>query len=83
VFEKMRDFTSSLMSGLANSPFANNRFSDLIQPGYDGFPVQQTMFSGGEATTKMEVKSIERASFSDADFSLGSAKKVDLMPGRR
>lgn len=83
VFEKMRDFSGSLASGLANSPFANNRFSDLVQPGFDGFPVEQTSYSSGQATTKMEVKGIERASFSDADFSLGSAKKVELMPGRR
>jgi hypothetical protein len=83
VFEKMREFGGSLMNGLANSPLANNRLADLAQPGYDGFPIQQTTFSGGQATTKMELKGLERANFSDADFSLGSARKVDLMPGRR
>jgi len=83
VFEKMREFGGSLMNGLANSPLANNRLADLAQPGYDGFPIQQTTYSGGQATTKMELKSLDRANFSDADFSLGSAKKVDLMPGRR
>jgi hypothetical protein len=83
VFEKMREFGASLMSGLANSPLANNRIADLAQPGYEGFPIQQTTYSGGQATTKMELKSLERTSFSDADFSLGNAKKVDLMPGRR
>lgn len=83
VFEKMREFGGSLMNGLANSPLANNRLADLAQPGYDGFPIQQTTYSGGQAATKMELKSLDRANFSDADFSLGSAKKVDLMPGRR
>jgi hypothetical protein len=83
IFEKMREFGGSLMNGLANSPLANNRLADLAQPGYDGFPIQQTTFSGGQATTKMELKSLDRANFSDADFSLGSARKVDLMPGRR
>jgi hypothetical protein len=83
VFEKMKEFAGSFASGLANAPLANNRFADLMQAGYEGFPIQQTSYSGGQATTKMEVKSIERAGLSDADFSLGSAKKVDLMPGRR
>jgi len=83
VFEKMRDFAGSLTSGLANSPFASNRIADLAQPGYEGFPIQQTTYSSGQAVNKMEVKSIDRAGLSDADFSVGSAKKVDLMPGRR
>ena len=83
VFEKMRDFSGNLMSGLANSMPLNNRIADLVQPGYDGFPIEQTSYSGGQAVTKMEMKSVERANLSDADFSLGAAKKVDLIPGRR
>jgi|SRR5579871_4226499 hypothetical protein len=42
-----------------------------------------TTFSGGDATSKMEMKSIERVSFSDAEFSLGNAKNMDLIPGRK
>jgi hypothetical protein len=83
VFEKMREFSGNLMSGLANSMPFNNRLADLAQPGYDGFPIQQTSYSGGQAVTKMEMKSLERANLSDAEFSLGGAKKVDLMPARR
>jgi hypothetical protein len=83
IFEKMREFGASLLSGVTNSPLANSRMTDLMQQGYDGFPIQQTSYSAGQATTKSELKSIDRASFSDADFSLGSAKKVDLIPGRR
>lgn len=82
VFEKMREFASSLTSGLANSPLANTRLSDITGPGFEGFPVQRIAYSGGQATNKTEVKSIDRASFSDADFSVGSAKKVDLPFGR-
>ena len=84
VFEKMREFASSLASGLANSPFANiGRIASVADQGFEGFPVQRTGFSGGQATDKTELKSIERANFSDADFSLGNARKVDLMLGRR
>jgi len=83
VFEKMREFSGNLMSGLANNIPFNNRLADLAQPGYDGFPIQQTSYSGGEAVTKMEMKSLERANLSDTDFALGGAKKVELMPARR
>ena len=83
VFEKMREFSGNLISGLANNMPLNNRFADLAQPGYDGFPIQQTSYSGGQPVTKMEMKSLERVNLSEADFSLGSAKKVDLIPGRR
>jgi hypothetical protein len=82
VFDKMREFSGNLISGLTNMPL-NNRLVDLVQPGYDGFPIQQTSYSGGQPVTKMEMKSLERVNLSDADFSLGNAKKVDLMPGRR
>jgi hypothetical protein len=84
VFEKMREFASTLTSGLANSPFANiGRITSVADQGFEGFPVQRMGFSGGQATDKTELKSIERTNFSDPDFSLGNAKKVDLMPGRR
>jgi hypothetical protein len=82
VFEKMREFSGSLIGGLGNMPL-NSRLADLVQPGYDGFPIQQTTFLGGQPVTKMEMKSLERVALSDTDFSLGSAKKVDLAPGRR
>jgi hypothetical protein len=81
--EKLRGFASSFLSTMANSPFANGRMDYLTQAGFEGYPVQHTTFSGGEASSKMEVKSIERTGFTDADFSLGNAKKMDLMPGRK
>jgi hypothetical protein len=83
VFEKMREFASSFLSAMANSPLANGRMDYLTHAGFEGYPVEHTTFSGGQATSKMEVKSIERASLSDADFSLGNAKKAQMMPGPR
>lgn len=83
VFEKMRQFGSKFLSAMANSPIGAGRIDYLTQTGFEGYPIQQTSFANGQPVTKSELKSIERASFSDADFSLGSAKKVDLMPGRK
>jgi hypothetical protein len=80
---KLREFASGFLSTIANSPFSNGRLDYLTQAGFEGYPLEHTTFSGGESTSKMEVKSIERATFSEADFSLGNAKKMDLMPGRK
>jgi hypothetical protein len=81
VFDKMKEFSKSLQS-LSQSPLGN-AYAGITDPGYEGFPVQSIDFENGKPTEKTELKSIQRASFSDADFSLGSAKKVDLMPARQ
>ena len=84
VFEKMKEFMAGFQSALANSPFGGGGFRDFAEPGYEGFPVQQTTFRNGQPELKTETKSIARASFSDADFSLGNAKKVEMpVPGGR
>jgi hypothetical protein len=89
VFEKMKEFMAGFQSAMANSPFAGGgggNLRDFADPGFEGFPVQQTLFRNGQPELKMETKSIARASLSDADFSLGNAKKVEMpaMPaGRR
>jgi hypothetical protein len=83
VFEKMRQFSSSLVSALANSPIRAAAPTGYgLESGYEGFPVQKTEFDNGQATKRSELKSITRANFADADFSLGNAKKVELpIPG--
>ena len=85
VLDKMKQFSSSLTSALANSPMRSAvPTSSGFESGYEGFPIQKVTFEGGKATERDELKSITRASFSDADFSLGSAKKVEMpMPGAR
>jgi Domain of unknown function (DUF4412) len=80
VFEKMRQFSADLVS--SNPLLSGAKTSYLMNPGFEGYPVETINYSGGQATTKWEVKSIEHTSFSDADFSLGAAKKMDLFPGR-
>lgn len=82
IFEKMREFSSSLLSALSNSPVKISVPTNSLEAGYEGFPIQRTEYSGGQPTTRGELKSITRVSFSDADFSLGNAKKVEMpIPG--
>jgi hypothetical protein len=82
IFEKMREFSSSLLSSLANSPVKISVPSGSFEAGYEGFPIQKTDFANGQPTRRGELKSVTRANFSDADFSLGDAKKVEIpMPG--
>lgn len=81
VFEKMRQFTAGLQDALKNSPFAANvQSGSVTESGIEGFPVQTISFRNGQAASRAELKSVTNASFSDADFSLGSARKVE-MPG--
>jgi hypothetical protein len=83
IFEKMRQFSSSLISSLANSPMrASVPKGYGFDSGYEGFPIQRVDFENGQPTKRGELKSITRVSFTDADFSLGNAKKVELpIPG--
>jgi hypothetical protein len=85
IFEKMKQFSSTLLSSLANSPVRISVPSGYgFEEGYEGFPIQKTEFDNGQATKRSELKSITRTNFTDADFSLGNAKKVELpIPGGR
>jgi hypothetical protein len=82
IFEKMKQFSASLLSALGNSPVRINVPAGSLEAGYEGFPIQRVDFDGGQATKRSEIKSLTRTSFTDADFSLGNAKKVELpIPG--
>ena len=71
-----------LTSSLANSPLKMSVPTGSFEAGYEGFPIQKTQYSNGQPTHRGELKSVTRATFSDADFSLGDAKKVELpIPG--
>lgn len=80
VFEKMKEFMSGFQSAMQNSPFAG-RIGSYGEKGVEGFPVQSLSFTNGQPVHRVDLKSIEQASFSDADFSLGSAKKTDMPMG--
>jgi len=81
VMEKMREFMAGMMSAMQNSPIGGMMpEASLTQPGINGFPVLTTTFDKGKATQKDQLKSVVDANFTDADFSTGAAKKVE-MPG--
>jgi hypothetical protein len=82
IFEKMKQFSASLTSALANSPVRVSVPTGSLEAGYEGFPIERVDFSNGQATKRSELKSVTRANFTDADFSLGDAKKVEMpIPG--
>jgi Domain of unknown function (DUF4412) len=85
IFERMRQFSSSLVSALANSPVPVKVPTGYgLDSGYEGFPIQRVDFENGQATKRSELKSITRVNLTDADFSLGNARKVELpIPGAR
>jgi hypothetical protein len=83
VYEKMREFTASMMKAMKNSPMAG-MMQGSSQGGVKGFPVEETGFRDGKPVTKVVVKSITDVAVTDADFSTGAAKKVEMgMPGGR
>jgi hypothetical protein len=82
VFEKMREFMSGYVRALQNSPLArmyNSEGSSAItETGFKGIPVRQIRFRGGKPEQLVEFKTVELARFSDEDFSVGNAKKIEL-----
>lgn len=81
-FEKMKEFFAEMQKMMASSPFASAMRSSITEPGFSGFPVLMNTFRNGELVNKSETKEVKRMSFSDADFSVGNAKKVEMnMPG--
>jgi hypothetical protein len=79
VFEKMKQFTSGLQDAMKNSPFATGiQSASVADSGVEGFPVQTVSFRNGQAAIRTELKSVTNASFSDADFSVGAAKKIEM-----
>jgi hypothetical protein len=85
VFEKMKQFFAGMLDAMKGSPFgANIQTASITQSGIEGFPVQTTSFRNGQASDRVDLKSVANASFSDADFSVGGAKKVEMaIPGGR
>ena len=79
VMEKMREFLSGMLNAMQNSPMAGLMpSSSITQAGINGFPVQTTNFTNGQATTREQVKAVVDATFTDADFSTGAAQKVEM-----
>ncbi len=83
VFEDMRNFVRSLTDALANSPMgamAGALSNPIADQGFTGFPVERYDYEDGKRVRRDAVTSADEVSFSDADFSFGNAKQVDMIP---
>ena len=79
VFRKMQEFMSGMMQALASLPMAQANNNAMVdEAGVTGFPVQRTTFQNGQAVRREELKSVTDASFTDADFSVGNAKRAEM-----
>jgi len=78
VFRKMQEFTAGLTQALQNSPMATGINLNMGDAGVDGFPVQRTTFQNGQATEQEAIKSVTDANFTDADFSVGNARRTEM-----
>ncbi len=79
VLEKMREFTTGMMNAVKSTPLAGlMENTGITQAGIEGYPVQSITFQSGKPVSREQVKAIVEATFTDADFSTGTAKKVDL-----
>jgi hypothetical protein len=82
VMEKMREYMSGMIKAMQSSPMGGmmSQGTGLTEAGINGIPVQTIHFVNGKATTRDDVKSVTEATFTDADFSTGTATEV-AMPG--
>jgi len=78
VFRKMQEFTKSMMQAMQNSPIASAINVNVGDAAVDGYPVQQITFRNGQAADRVVVKSVTDATLTDADFSVGNAKKMEM-----
>ena len=83
VLEKLREMVSGMLGSLPNMATNGNILGTVTEKSINGFPVQGTSFKDGKATSREELKSVTETTFTDADFSTGAAKKVDLGIGGR
>jgi hypothetical protein len=81
VFEKMGAIFEEMTKSLRQLPYFRSSSPKLIEKQIDGIPVQQIQFENGQQTSKLEFKDSARRSFSDADFSVGDAKLLEMPTG--
>lgn len=78
VFEQMREFMSSLAEAVQAMPMASVMDDAATESGFEGFPVRRITYRNGKAVEREELKSMAAATFTDADFSTGKARKVKM-----
>lgn len=83
VIEKMTTALEGVMKSMGQLPFMRARGLTLFDKQINGIPVEQTHFESGKPVSKFELKDSTRQNFSDADFSTGDAKQVEMPLGPR
>ncbi len=76
LFEQMREFMSSLAEAMKSMPMAPAMDDAATESGFEGFPVRRITYRNGKAVEREELKSMTGATFTDADFSTGKARRV-------
>ncbi|MCW5981597.1 MAG: hypothetical protein KIT09_26165 [Bryobacteraceae bacterium] len=83
VFEKMTSLFDELMTSMRQLPFLRSVGLKLVDKQIDGIPVRQVQFESGRPASRFEIQDSSRRDFSDADFSVGEARRVELDFGAR
>jgi hypothetical protein len=79
VMEKMREFSAGMMEAMKSSPLSGMiENTGVTQAGIEGYPVQSITFRNGQPVAREQLKAVVEATFTDADFSTGTAKKVEI-----
>lgn len=84
VLEKTKAVFDDMAKSPPRVPGVTGFQVDFAAKPVDGFPIQLIYYSEGQPATRFEFHESARRSFSDADFSTGDAKKVEIPmgPGR-
>ena len=78
VFEKVATAMDDLTRSMRRHLDLGSIQSAVAAGRIDGFPVEQVIFQKGRPSTRMEFYASEQRTLTDADFSTGNAKRIEL-----
>ena len=78
IFLELRAFMSELVKAVQNSPLTSMIPAGFGEQPFEGFPMLRRTFVAGAAVSLSEYKTSANEQFTDADFSPGNAKKVEM-----
>jgi len=78
VLEKIRQFAASANGNAQGGVGQLVPKLSITESGINGMPISTTNFDNGKAVSREQLKSVTDSTFSDADFSTGSATKKEM-----
>jgi hypothetical protein len=78
LLDRMRVVFEDMTKSLRQLPGAGRFQVNFGGKHIDGFPIEQVMYTDGQPVSRFEFQDAARRSLSDADFSTGDAKKVEM-----